>query len=72
MTSLPDLTFLLDFLPILIPLFIIQFGLMIAAVIHICTHDSYRMGNRVLWILISVLVNTIGPILYFVLGRSDE
>jgi len=63
---------LLDYLPILIPLAIIQFGLMIAALVHICTHNTYRMGNRVLWIVISVLINTIGPILYFILGRSDD
>jgi hypothetical protein len=60
------------YLPLLIPLAVIQLGLMIAAIIHILTHDSYRIGNRVGWILVSVLVNTIGPVLYFVLGRDDS
>ena len=67
-----NLSILLNYLPILIPLAFIQFGLMIAALIHICTHNTYRMGNRVLWIVISVVINMIGPILYFILGRSDE
>ena len=70
--DLSGLNVLLNYLPILIPLAIIQFGLMITALVHICTHDTYRMGNRVLWIVICVVINTIGPILYFILGRSDE
>jgi len=70
--DLSSLSILLDYLPILIPLAIIQFGLMVGALVHICTHDTYRMGNRVLWIVLSVVLNMIGPILYFVLGRSDE
>ena len=72
MPELSGLSILLDYLPILIPLAVIQLGLMIAALIHIFKHDTYRMGNRTLWIVISVLLSTIGPILYFILGRSDE
>jgi len=63
---------LLEYLPFLIPLAILQFGLMIAALIHICTHTTYRTGNRVLWIILSIVLNMIGPILYFVIGRGDE
>ncbi|MCL2785155.1 MAG: PLDc N-terminal domain-containing protein [Propionibacteriaceae bacterium] len=63
---------LMDLLPVIIPLAIIQVGLMVAALIHILTHSSYKMGNRILWIVVVIVVNTIGPILYFVLGRSDE
>jgi len=72
MLNLSGLNVLLDYLPILIPLAVIQLGLMIASLVHICTHDTYRMGNRVLWIVICVVISMIGPILYFILGRSDE
>ena len=58
--------------PFLLPLAIIQIGLMVAALIHIFRHDTYKMGNRVIWIVVSVCLNTVGPILYFVLGRSDD
>jgi len=60
------------YLPLIIPLALIQLGLMVAALIHIFRHKTYRTGNRLLWILLSVLVNTIGPILYFTIGRGDE
>lgn len=35
-----------DYWPFLVPLIILEFGLMIAAVIHILRHQHYRFGNR--------------------------
>jgi hypothetical protein len=58
-------------LPILLPLIIIELGLTIAALIHIFTHKKYRFGNRILWVILS-FVQIIGPIVYFIFGRSDE
>ena len=60
-----------EFLPFLIPLVALQFALMGYAVYHILTHTSYKRGNRVLWLVLSILVNFIGPILYFILGKED-
>jgi len=60
-----------DLLPLIIPLGIIELVLMIAAVIHIATHPRYRIGNRWLWLIVVIVVNTVGPILYFVLGRGE-
>jgi len=61
-----------QYLPVIIPLAVIQLGLMIAALIHIFTHKNYRFGNRILWVIIAVVINTIGPILYFVIGRGED
>jgi hypothetical protein len=58
-------------LPFIIPIAIIELALTIAALIHIFTHKKYRFGNRVLWVILS-FVQIIGPILYFVFGRSEE
>jgi hypothetical protein len=39
---------------------------------HILTHDTYKRGNRTLWlIVVLVLMNYVGPILYFLLGKED-
>lgn len=65
-------TNLANYLPFLIPLALLQMGLMIAALVSILRRDNYRRGNRVLWLLVVLLVNTIGPILYFILGRGEE
>jgi len=65
-------TQIVQLLPILIPLAVIQFGLMIAALVHILKHNTYKTGNRTLWVILCICINDIGPILYFTLGRSDE
>lgn len=58
-------------LPLILPIAIIEVGLTIAALVHIFTHKKYRFGNRVLWVIVSFF-SIIGPVLYFILGRSDE
>ncbi len=67
-----DLSILTQYLPFLIPIAVIQLGLMIAALVHILRHQTYKAGNRVLWIIVVILVNIIGPILYFTIGKGDE
>ena len=59
-------------LPVLIPLVIIQLALGIFALIHVLKHPRYRFGNKVMWILIVLFINIIGPIVYFVFGRGEE
>ena len=65
-------SFISSILIFIIPLAIIQLVLMITALVSILRHDTYKTGNRLIWILVVIFVNTIGPILYFVLGRKDE
>ena len=62
---------IIEFLPFIIPLALAQFGLMAYAVYHILTHKTYKIGNRAIWLVVSILINFIGPILYFVLGKED-
>ncbi|NLB56469.1 MAG: PLDc_N domain-containing protein [Lentisphaerae bacterium] len=63
---------LTQYLPFLIPLAVNQLGLMLAAVIHILRHNKYHFGNKALWLVISIFLSIIGPVLYFVIGRSDD
>ena len=68
-----ELNQLLEFLPFLIPLIIAQFALLGYTLYHILTHNTYKRGNRTLWLVITiVLMNFVGPILYFVLGKEDN
>lgn len=63
---------LIEFLPFLLPLIIAQFSLLGYTVYHILTHDNYKRGNRMLWMIISiVLMGFVGPIIYFVFGKED-
>lgn len=61
-----------EYLPFIIPIAVLQLSLMLAALISILRHKQYKTGNRALWLIISLLVSIIGPILYFVLGKTDE
>ena len=58
-------------MPVIGLLAIVQLGLMIFAIVHAVTHPQFRFGNLTIWIIIIVLLNTIGPILYFVIGRGE-
>ena len=63
---------IMEFLPFLIPLVIVQFGLLGYTIYHILTHNTYKRGNRTLWlIVVIVLMNYIGPILYFLFGKEE-
>jgi hypothetical protein len=51
---------------------IAEFALFGYTLYHILTHKTYKRGNRTLWLVLTiVLMNFIGPILYFVLGKED-
>lgn len=57
---------------LLAPVVIIQVGLLIAGLIDLGRDERrVRGGNKVVWALIIVFVNLLGPIIYFVAGRED-
>ncbi|PIC68263.1 hypothetical protein CSV71_04990 [Sporosarcina sp. P21c] len=66
-----DTDLLMEYLPFLIPLIILQLGLAFFSAIHVIRHPHYRFGNQVMWLLIVLLIQFIGPLIYFVFGRGD-
>ena len=63
---------LMEMLPFLLPLLLVVLILLIVALRHILTHDNYKRGNRVLWLVVVIVgMNFVGPILYFILGKED-
>ena len=62
---------LMKYLPLIIPLVIIQVGLMITALVDLIRREKTR-GPKWVWVIVIVLVNMIGPIIYFVFGRKEE
>lgn len=65
-------TFDSDLILMLLPVVFLQILLMIISVIHILKHPNYKYGNQLIWILIVCLINLIGPLLYFTIGRGEE
>lgn len=61
-----------QFLPFLIPLIIAEVILLAITIRHILTHNTYKRGNRVLWLVVVIVgMQFWGPILYFLLGKED-
>ena len=58
-------------IPLLIPLILIQLGLLIAALIDLSKRENIR-GPKWMWVLVILFINIIGPIVYFILGREEE
>lgn len=63
---------LIEYLPFLIPLIILQYGLAIYAAVHVVKHSTYKFGNKAMWLIIVLLISFIGPIVYFMFGKGDE
>lgn len=61
-----------EMLPFLIPIVIVEVILLIYTLHHVFTHDHYKRGNRILWVIVTIVgMQFIGPILYFLLGKED-
>jgi hypothetical protein len=60
-----------DNIAILAPLFLIQLILMITALISLLKAEATN-GPKWMWALIILLINTIGPIAYFIFGRRFD
>jgi len=59
-----------DYLPLLIPLLLLQLALMAIALIDLVRRERTR-GPKWLWAIIIVLGELIGPILYLLIGREE-
>ncbi len=57
---------------LVIPLVAIQLGLLGFALYDLVKSNRVRGGNKLLWGVVIVLVNIIGPILYLTIGREEN
>jgi hypothetical protein len=58
-------------LPYLIPVLLLELGLMIFALVDLSRRPRVN-GPKWVWALVIILVQIVGPIIYFVAGRKDE
>jgi drug/metabolite transporter (DMT)-like permease len=60
-----------QYIPLLIPLFLLQLVLTAAALIDIFRNKRTK-GPQWVWVLVVVFVATIGPLIYFLAGREES
>jgi ABC-2 type transport system ATP-binding protein len=57
---------------LLIPLVVVQLGLLVLAIVDLLRQDRrVRGGSKGVWAVIILFVSLLGPILYFLVGRED-
>lgn len=61
-----------QYLPFLIPVIILEYGLLIAALVHLIKRRKTRNLNVIIWAIIIICIQIIGPVLYFLIGREEE
>ena len=67
-----EISQLKEYLPFLIPIIILELALAITALVHVLKHPNYKFGNKILWIIVVLFIQIIGPVVYFLFGRGDE
>ena len=61
-----------ELLPLLVPIIVIQLGLLVWALYDLTRPGRRVKGdNKIVWALIIIFINLIGPILYFLVGREE-
>ena len=62
---------LMKILPLLIPVLVIQLGLLVFALVDLVRRQRTK-GPKWVWAAVIVFVNIIGPIIYLLVGREEE
>jgi len=64
---------IIKYIPFIIPLLILEFGLLAFVIIDIAKKRKTKNLNPLIWILISVFLCStfIGPVLYLIFGRAE-
>jgi hypothetical protein len=57
---------------LLVPLVLVELGLLGFALYDLVKRKHVRGGNKLVWGIVIVVFEFFGPILYFVLGREEE
>lgn len=61
-----------ELLPLLIPLIVLEFALIAVGLFDLTRADrAVKGGNKLVWGLVIVFVQFLGPLVYFLFGRED-
>lgn len=55
---------------VVIPLLLVQVGLIVWALVDLVKRERVKGGSKVVWVLVILLLEFIGPIVYLAWGRE--
>lgn len=61
-----------QYLPFIIPLVVIQLGLMVFCLLDLNKRETVKYLPKWGWILVIVLGELLGPVIYLLVGRGEE
>jgi hypothetical protein len=61
-----------SYLPLLLPLLIIELTLLVIALVDLIRRDNVRYLPKWAWGVIIIVLNLFGPIIYLILGREES
>jgi hypothetical protein len=62
---------IIQYLPYIIPIVLLQLVLMIVALVDLIRREKTRLIPKWAWAIVIVFGELIGPIVYLILGRED-
>jgi hypothetical protein len=65
-----DMSVFMKYLPLFIPLVVLQLGLQIWALVDLARREATN-GPKWLWAVIIVIGELLGPVVYFIAGRKE-
>jgi len=57
---------------VLLPLALINLGLVIYSLVDLARRDRVPGGHKWPWVVVIIVIGTLGPIVYLVAGRRDD
>ena len=63
---------LVQMLPYMVPLIILEVVLMVVALVDLAKRKHVTGGNKIIWVLVTVCIHIIGPVIYLIAGRKEE
>ena len=60
----------MNFLPLLIPIILIELGLLVFALVDLLRRERTK-GPKWLWAVLIIFIQIIGPVVYLLVGREE-
>jgi hypothetical protein len=71
MPNTDTLNIIKTYLPLLIPIILLELGLLIFALIDLVRRERTRVLPKWMWAIIIVVLEIFGPIIYLLVGREE-